>query len=268
MGAFSMPDCKTLLVGCGNMGRALLDGWLAAEALMPDEVVVLDPVATAPAGVAVVREPPKGPFDLVVLAIKPQQFADLAPSLAPLADGALVVSILAGTDCAQLAARLPGARVARIMANLAAAFGLSPVALFAGPGIIEADRPLLDRLGHALGPVEWLADEDLLHAVTALGGSGPGFVYRLLEALARGGVALGLEPQASAAMALAMVRGAAELAARSGEDFAALAAKVASPGGTTRAGLDELERDGAVDDLIAATLKAAHDLSAELARGS
>ena len=259
---------RTLLVGCGNMGRAMLDGWLADGVLAPGEVVVLDPVATAPAGVAVVREPPPPPFDLVVLAIKPQQFADLAPSLAPLADGALVVSILAGTDCAQLAARLPGARVARIMANLAAAFGLSPVALFAGPGVVDADRTLLGRFGHALGPVEWLLDEDLLHAVTALGGSGPGFVYRLLEAFARGGAALGLEPQASAAMALAMVRGAAELAARSDEDFAALAAKVASPGGTTRAGLDELEREGAADDLIAATLKAAYDRSTELARGS
>ena len=250
------------------MGRALLDGWLAGGVLTPGEVTVLDPLATAPESVALVREPPPGPFDLIVLAIKPQQFADLAPALAPLADGALVLSILAGTDCAQLSARLPGARVARIMANLAAAFGLSPVALFAGSGIPDADRELLDRLGHALGPVAWLADEDLLHAVTALGGSGPGFVYRLLEALAKGGAELGLEPQASAAMALAMVRGAAELAARSGEDFATLAARVASPGGTTRAGLEVLERDDAADRLIAATLRAARDRSEQLARST
>ena len=259
---------KTLLVGCGNMGRAMLDGWLAGGALLPGAVTVLDPVATAPAGVAAVREPPEGPFDLVVLAIKPQQFAALAPALAPLAHGALVVSILAGTDCVQLAARLPGARVARIMANLAAAFGLSPVALYAGPGITDADRALLDKLGGALGLVEWLADEDLLHAVTALGGSGPGFVFRLLDALAKGGAALGLEPQAAAAMALAMVRGAAELAARSGEDFATLAARVASPGGTTQAGLAELERDDAADKLLAATLRAARDRSEALASGA
>ncbi|MDP3675854.1 MAG: pyrroline-5-carboxylate reductase dimerization domain-containing protein [Novosphingobium sp.] len=263
---------RTLLVGCGNMGRALLDGWLRGGVLAPGQVTVLDPVATPPEGVAVVRAPPAGPFDLVVLAIKPQQFAALAPALAPLAQDALVVSILAGTDCGQLAARLPGARVARIMANLAAAFGLSPVALHAAPGVLSgADRELLDRMGAALGPVEWLADEDLLHAVTALGGSGPGFVYRLLEAFAKSGAALGLEPQASAAMALAMVRGAAELAARSGpiedsRNFATLTAKVASPGGTTRAGLDELEHGDAADRLIAATLKAAHDRSVELAR--
>ena len=152
------------------------------------------------------------------------------------------------------------------MANLAAAFGLSPVALFASRDVLTGeDRALLDRLGHALGPIEWLVDENLLHAVTALGGSGPGFVYRLLEALAKGGVALGLEPRASANMALTMVRGAAELAARSGEDFAALAAKVSSPGGTTRAGLDQLEQGDAADRLIAATLQAAHDRSEELA---
>ena len=258
---------STLLVGCGNMGRAMLDGWLAGGALIPGEVTVLDPVAVPPDGVAVVREPPAGPFDVVVLAIKPQQFADLAPALVPLSNGALVVSILAGTDCAQLAARLPGARVARIMANLAAAFALSPVALYAGPGITEADRALLDKLGRALGPVEWLANEDLLHAVTALGGSGPGFVYRLLEALAKGGAELGLEPQASAKMALAMVRGAAELAAKSGEDFSRLAARVASPGGTTQAGLAELERDAAADKLLAATLRAARDRSVQLAKG-
>ena len=251
------------------MGRALLDGWLAGGVLTPGEVTVLDPLATAPESVALVREPPPGPFDLIVLAIKPQQFADLAPALAPLADGALVLSILAGTDCAQLSARLPGARVARIMANLAAAFGLSPVALYAPDGVLsERDRAAIDRLGHSLGPVEWLADEDLLHAVTALGGSGPGFVYRLLEALAKGGTDLGLEPQASAAMALAMVRGAAELAARSGEDFATLTARVASPGGTTRAGLDVLERDDAADRLIAATLRAARDRSEQFARSS
>ena len=260
---------KTLLIGCGNMGRALLDGWLAGGVLAPGEVTVLDPLVKAPEGVAVVREPPAGAFDLIVLAIKPQQFATLAPVLGSIANGALVLSIMAGIDCARLSAQLPGARAARIMANLAAAFGLSPVALHAPPGVLTADdRAMLDRFGHALGPVEWLDDENLLHAVTALGGSGPGFIYRLLEALAKGGAELGLAPQAAASMALVMVRGAAELAARSGEDFATLAARVASPGGTTQAGLAELERDGAVDTLIAATLRAARDRSQELGGGA
>jgi len=256
-----------LLVGCGNMGRALLDGWLATGVVEPGSVTVADPIAAAPDGVMLLNEVPQTPFDLVVLAIKPQTFTPTAASLRTASEGALVLSILAGIDVATLATALPGARIARIMANLAAAYGLSPVALFAGAGVTDADKALLTRLGAALGPVEWLNDETLLHAVTALAGSGPGFVYRLLEAFAKGGGALGLEPQAAAEMALATVRGAAELAARSGEDFATLAARVASPGGTTRAGLDVLDEGGAADHLIAATLKAARDRSEELSRG-
>lgn len=258
---------KVLFVGCGNMGRALLDGWLAGGALDPSQVTVADPMVAAPDGVTLTREVPQQRFDLVVLAIKPQGFVAAAPAIRTAADGAVVLSILAGTATATLARALPGARIVRIMANLAAAYGLSPVALFAGQDVTNADRALLDRLGRALGPTEWLADEDQLHAVTALAGSGPGFVYRLLDAFAKGGAELGLAPEAAAAMALATVRGATELAARSGEDFAALAARVASPGGTTRAGLDVLERDFAADRLIAATLAAARDRSRELASG-
>ena len=253
-----------LLVGCGNMGRALLDGWLAAGVVAPEQVTVADPVAQVPAGVARVDEVPATPFDLTVLAIKPQQLDSIAPHLAAASAGGVLLSILAGVSTDTLAAVAPGARVARIMANLAAGFGMSPVALFAEPAITDADRVLLETLGSANGKVEWLVDEHLLHAVTALGGSGPGFVYRLLAAFAAGGAELGLSPAAAATMALTMVRGATELAERSGEDFAALAARVASPGGTTLAGLAALE-GGGIDPLIAATLRAARDRSVELA---
>ncbi len=256
-----------LLIGCGNMGRALLDGWLAAGVAAPGQVTVADPLAEVPVGVARVDEAPSEPFDLTVLAIKPQQLDTLGPRLSAVSDGGLLLSILAGVSVEHLSALAPGARVARIMANLAAGFGMSPVALFAGPTLTEADRALLDALGSANGRVEWLADEDLLHAVTALGGSGPGFVYRLLAAFAAGGAELGLSPQAAAGMALTMVRGAAELAERSGEDFATLAARVASPGGTTLAGLAALE-EGGVDALVADTLRAARNRSVELSGGN
>lgn len=255
----------TLLVGCGNMGGALLDGWLAAGVLEAGEITVADPLAGVRDGVTRVDEvPAQGSYDLVVLAIKPQQFADLARRLRAVADGALVLSILAGVETARLSQALPGARVARIMANLAASFGRSPVALYAHASITQADRERLNALGEALGPLAWLEDEGLLHAVTALGGSGPGFVYRLLEAFAKGGAELGLSPDAAAEMALATFRGASELAARSGETFAALAARVASPGGTTEAGLEILA--GEADRLIAATLRSAQDRSRALSR--
>ncbi|MCA1660967.1 MAG: NAD(P)-binding domain-containing protein [Novosphingobium sp.] len=257
---------STLLVGCGNMGQALLQGWITSCELSPDGVTVADPIAN-PKHVRVVREIPQlERFGLIVLAIKPQLFENLVPTLREVGRNAIVLSIMAGVESATLASALPNARIARIMANLSAEYGLSPVTLLAGPGITDEDRALLDRLGGALGSVEWHDDETLLHAVTALAGSGPGFVYRLLEAFAKGGAALGLEPRTAAAMALATVRGAAELAARSEEDFAALAARVASAGGTTRAGLDVLERDDAADRLIAETLRAARDRSEELGR--
>ena len=257
---------KILLIGCGNMGRALLDGWLADSVVTPGQITVADPLAEVPDGVRQIAEIPNTPFELTVLAIKPQQLDTVAPRLAAVSQTGVLLSILAGVPTQRLAEIAPGARVARIMANLAAGFGMSPVALFAAPGLTEADRALLERLGGANGRVEWLANEDLLHAVTALAGSGPGFVYRLLAALAAGGADLGLDPQAAAGMALTMVRGAAELADRSGEDFATLASRVASPGGTTLAGLAALEQGG-IDALIAATLRAARDRSVELSGG-
>lgn len=253
-----------LLVGCGNMGRALLDGWLAAGVIAPEQVTVADPLAAVPTGVTRVDAVPAGRFDLTVLAIKPQQLDAVAPAIATASTGGVLLSILAGVSLERLAGDAPGARVARIMANLAAGFGMSPVALYSGPDLTAADRALLERLGGANGRVEWLSDESLLHAVTALGGSGPGFVYRLLAAFADGGAELGLTAEAASHMALTMVRGATELAARSGEDYATLAARVASPGGTTLAGLAAMEQGG-IDALIAATLRAARNRSVELA---
>jgi len=123
-----------LLVGCGNMGRALLDGWLVAKVVAPGQVTVADPVAEVPAGVAQVDTIPAGRFDLTVLAIKPQQLDAVAPSLGAASAGGVLLSILAGVSVERLAGAAPGARVARIMANLAAGFGMSPVALYAGVG--------------------------------------------------------------------------------------------------------------------------------------
>jgi pyrroline-5-carboxylate reductase len=251
------------------MGRAILDGWLHAGEIGAGSVTVVDPVATGlPGGIRLLREAPSDErFDTVVLAVKPQLIEALATGLAPVfGTGTLLLSILAGVEHAKLERLFPGATVVRFMANLAATLGLSPVAVYAGrAGLTAPDHARVDRMLAALGEPKWLEDEQQLHAVTALGGSGPGFVYRFLAALARAGEDLGLEPGQATSMALATVRGAVELAARSGEDFGALAARVASPGGTTEAGLAVLERGRALDSLLAATLRAAHDRSEELA---
>ena len=258
-----------LILGCCNMGGAMLAGWLRAG-LAPGRFTVVDPVlAKVPVGVRLLRTVPDERFDLVVLGVKPQLLDDVVPVLAPLLDeSAVLVSMLAGVELVSLAARFPHARaLVRVMPNLAAAIGKSPVALF-GQGLDQAARAGLDALMTPLGTPEWLEDEGQLDAVTALAGSGPAFVYRFIDALAAGGAALGLEPGQAQRLALAMVEGAGALAAASPDAPEQLASKVTSPGGTTAAGLAVLDADAALARLVEATLRAARDRGAELARAA
>jgi pyrroline-5-carboxylate reductase len=254
-----------LIVGCGNMGGAMLAGWLAGG-LDPARFTVVDPVlAEAPAGVRLLREVPSGAFDVVLLGIKPQALGEVAPALEPATRGAIVLSILAGAELATLAAHFPAARaLVRVMPNLAAAIGKSPLGLF-GHGLDAAGLAGVQAFLDPLGTAEWLASEDQLDAVTALAGSGPAFVYRFVAALAEGGAALGLDPAQADRLARSMVEGAAMLAANSADEPAELARRVTSPGGTTAAGLAVLDADQAFLRLIEATLRAARDRGAELA---
>lgn len=257
---------KILILGCGNMGGAMLAGWLA-DGLDPARFTVVDPIlAEAPAGVTLLREVPHGRFDAVLLGVKPQMLDEVVPVLAPLIGGETVVfSILAGVELESLAARFPEAKaIVRVMPNLAAAIGKSPVALFAN-GMDDAGREAVAALMTPLGTPEWLASEDLFHLVTALVGSGPGFVYRFIDALAAGAAGLGFTPEQAERLAVAMVEGAAQLAAASPDSPADLARRVASPGGTTQKGLDVLDENGALFTLVRATLRAARDRSAEMA---
>jgi pyrroline-5-carboxylate reductase len=257
---------KILIVGCGNMGGAMLAGWLAGG-IAPERVTVVDPLlAEAPAGVTLLRELPEGQFDAVLLGVKPQLLGDVAPRLAALAgQGTVVLSILAGVELASLAARFPAATgLVRIMPNLAAAIGKSPVALFA-QGLDDAGKAAVTALMQPLGLPEWLEEEAQFDLITALAGSGPAFVYRFIDALAAGAAALGLDRAQADRLALATVEGAAALAAASPHGPGELARRVASPGGTTEAGLKVLDADQAILRLAEATLKAAADRSAEMA---
>ena len=254
-----------LIVGCGNMGGAMLAGWLAAG-FDPARFTVVDPVlAEAPAGVRLLREVPAEAFDVVLLGSKPQALGDVAHGLEPSTRDAIVLSILAGAELATLAAHFPAAgALVRVMRNLAAAIGKSPLGLF-GHGLDAAGLAGVQAFLNPLGTAEWLASEDQLDAVTALAGSGPAFVYRFIAALAEGGAALGLDPAQADRLARSMVEGAAMLAANSADEPAELARRVTSPGGTTAAGLAVLDADQAFLRLIEATLRAARDRGAELA---
>jgi pyrroline-5-carboxylate reductase len=258
-----------LIFGCGNMGGAMLRGWLAAG-VGQERFTVVDPaVRNLPEGVAVHRSANEvdRTFDTVLLGIKPQMLASLAPEIAPLlTPDALLISILAGAETATLAAHFPGARIVRLMPNLAAAIGKSPLGLFSEHLNAEAQAGLNAMLA-PLGTPVWLDDESHMDAVTALAGSGPAFVYRFIDAMAQGGIEAGLEPDVAARLALATVEGAALLAAASNETPSELATRVTSPGGTTAAGLTMLDDGDALKTLVAETLRAARDRGAELAKG-
>jgi len=255
-----------LIVGCGNMGGAMLRGWLAAG-LDPQRFTVLDPLlAEAPDGVELLRDLPERRFDAVLLGVKPQLLGEVAPALARLAGpDTIVLSILAGVELASLADRFDRAlATVRVMPNLAAAIGKSPVGLV-GQGLDPATRDAITALMTPLGQPEWLADESTFNLVTALAGSGPAFVYRFIDALAKGAAELGLETDQAQRLALAMVEGAASLAAGAGVAPGELARRVASPGGTTEAGLAVLDEGDGLARLVRATLDAAAHRGAVLA---
>lgn len=256
---------KTILIfGCGNMGGAMLAGWLASD--LPLRITVVDPALhEVPPEVRLLRQVPAEAFDAVLLGVKPQVLGEVAPMLAPvLTSNTVLLSVLAGAELVSLAGHFPvNGGLVRVMPNLAAAIGKAPIGLFGelGAGVRDAVTALMAPLGTP----EWLSREADLDAVTALAGSGPAFVYRFIDALAAGGADLGLDPAQAQRLAVSMVEGAAALAAAAGEEPSELARRVTSPGGTTAAGLAVLDADSALQRLVAATLKAAADRGAELA---
>jgi pyrroline-5-carboxylate reductase len=255
-----------LLIGCGNMAGAMLQGWLAAG-FAADRVTVADPAPRElPAGVTKLDAiPAEGHFDAILLGVKPQLLAEVAPRVEVLSGpGSVLFSVLAGVELAVLAERFPRAGgLVRLMPNLAAALGKSPMAV-AEHGLDEAGRHAVIALLAPLGTPEWIG-EDEFDLVTALAGSGPAFVYRFIDALATASAELGLPADKAQRLAVAMVEGAAALAAASPHDPGELACRVASPGGTTQAGLDALDEGDSLRLLLEKTLRAARDRSAEMA---
>ena len=260
MSAIPAWPATVLIIGCGNMGGAMLAGWLRAG-VAPDRFTVVDPaLEAAPEGVELLRSLPEGRvFDLMLLGVKPQMLDNVAGALTALAGpDTVVLSILAGVELASLQMRFPDARaIIRVMPNLAAAVGKSPMGVVAS-GLSHEARDVAMAFLAPLGAPEWVGEE-LFDAVTALAGCGPAFVYRFIQALAAGGEALGLDGAQSLRLAQATVDGAAALAAASPYPPGELARRVASPGGSTQAGLDVLDADSALMKLVLATMTAARD---------
>lgn len=258
---------KILIVGCGNMTGAMLEGWLAAGLPRESFTVVTPSRESVPGDVELLREVPEGrQFDAVLLGFKPYMLGDIAPGLQGVCGaGTAVLSVLAGVQLDTLRAAFPSAgAVVRVMPNLACAIGKSPVAL-AEEGLDTDGRAALMAFMDTLGTAEWVG-EDRFDLVTALAGSGPAFVYRFIDGLGAAAVRLGLPEDQARALAIAMTEGAAALAANSEHPPGKLADMVASPGGVTRAGMDVLDDGEAMTQLMTKCLRAARDRSVEMAR--
>jgi len=255
------------LVGSGNMAGAMLSRWLDLG-IDRSRITVIRP-SGKPVGEGI-RVLPAYPEDevpaLVMLGMKPQQIDLVAPLLAPLLQPqTILVSILAGLDLASLKARFPAPRtVVKAMPNTPVRLGKGVTNLFSDSED-ESALAVVDCLMRALGLVEWAKDEAEFGAAGMLTGTGPAFLFRFIDALAGAGEAAGLDREQAARLAGATVEGAASLAAASEESPETLADRVASPGGTTRAGLNILDADEALNSLLRATLDASIRRSREMA---
>jgi pyrroline-5-carboxylate reductase len=258
-----------LLIGCGRMGSALLKGWRESKAV--DNATVVDPALPSLSGVTVVSSLADVADDLpetILLAVKPQMLDQVMPGLAErLPDGALIISIAAGKPIAYFAGRLgKPAAIVRTMPNTPAAIGRGITVCCAGPGVSTTQRDTADRLMKAVGAVTWIDDETLMHAVTAVSGSGPAYVFHLIEALQAAAITAGLPPALAAELARTTVTGAGELARQSPDDPAKLRQDVTSPGGTTAAALSVLMGEHGLSDLMTRAVAAATARSEELAK--
>ena len=265
----SLPG-PLLFVGCGNMAGAMLEGWLRAGA-DPAQITVVRPSGRAVAeGVRVLTALPEDEVPAVaVLGVKPQKLDEVAPRLAPVLEAeTILVSILAGVEQAALRARFAAPRtIVKAMPNLPVALGKGVVELHSDSADAAA-RAEVERMMEALGRVEWFEDEGLFNVASALTAAAPAFLFRFLDALAEAGAELGLPPEQARRLAAAMAEGAAALAAVSDASPEELARRVASPGGTTEAGLAVLDGPDGLRPLILRTLKASRRRGREMAEAA
>ena len=247
-------------IGAGQMARALASGFVNAGLVTAQQISAADPLDAALQAfeqavlgsrvsndnVGVARD-----AEIVFLATKPQQIRAALASMQAAIGGKLVISIAAGVPLATLAATLGQARLVRVMPNTPCLVGQSASGYCLGPRTTAADGQLVAQLLGAVGRA-FALDEKLLDAVTGLSGSGPAFVYVIIEALSDGGVRMGLPRDVATALAAQTLRGAAQMVLETGEHPSVLKDRVASPGGTTIAGLQALETGGLRGTLMAA----------------
>lgn len=263
---------KIAFIGGGNMAQALIGGLLAQE-VKANRIIVAEPVAelralltarglnvTADNRVAVVEA------DVVLLAVKPQMMAEVLAGIRDLIDGRLVISIAAGLSVQALSKMLGGyQRIIRAMPNTPALVQTGATGLYAGDAVSAEDRQQAAAVLGATGLVLWVEDEQLMHAVTAVSGSGPAYFFYWMESMIAAGQQLGLSEQVARDLTLQTALGAAQMAITSGEHPSKLRQNVTSPNGTTQAALESMAQNQ-VAGLIEKALLAAAQRSDELSR--
>lgn len=269
-GIMDMKDVSRrglVLLGCGKMGSAMLEGWLK-QGLPSEAVWVIDPNPSEwlqETGVRINADLPENPA-IVLIAVKPQMMGEALPKIAALAGGkTLFISVAAGTTIAAFEKTLGQGPIIRAMPNTPAAVGRGITAII-GNDRAQADHlDIAEELLAAVGQVVRLESEDQMDAVTGVSGSGPAYLFHMIECLARAGMGQGLPPEMAMQLAKATVAGAGALAEAAEEDPAQLRRNVTSPNGTTQAGLEVLmdEKSG-LPPLMAATVAAAADRSRAL----
>jgi pyrroline-5-carboxylate reductase len=267
-----------LLVGCGKMGGALLEGWFKRGA-NPVDVMVIEPAGRGEVGpcgahpaltcLAKAGDIPRDFHpDVVVFAVKPQIFDQAIPEYRRFeADGAVFLSVIAGKTTAALRAHLGAtAEVVRAMPNTPAIVGKGITVCYAAPGIDEVHHRIAEVLMAAVGRVTWITDESLMDAVTAVSGSGPAYVFLLAECLEEAAVAAGLPPSLAAELARATVAGAGAMLGELTDPASTMRSNVTSPGGTTQAALQVLMGADGLKHLMTRAVAAAAERSRELGR--
>jgi pyrroline-5-carboxylate reductase len=261
-----------VLAGAGKMGGAMLSGWLA-RGLDAKRVAVIEPQPSGEISALVTKgirlnPSPKdvGSVATLVVALKPQTFREAGATLKSFAGpSTLVVSIMAGTTIASIE-EIYGGSVVRAMPNTPAAIGRGITVAVAANNVSASQRAVADALLRATGSVEWVDDENLMDAVTAVSGSGPAYIFLLAEELARAGVEAGLPQELATKLARETVAGSGELLHRSDLGSATLRQNVTSPGGTTAAALEVLMGPDGLQSLLTRAVAAATRRSKELAK--
>lgn len=277
---------KTILFyGCGNMGGAILRGWINADIPAHHFHVISPSKRAMPSGVSVYASAQEfiaaqgssnqdssnqsssnqNCADMVIIGVKPHMLNGVAADIqSTINEKTLVVSILAGIEHAGLKSCFPGNQVVRMMPNLAVEIGKSPIGLMGD--VNDEQRDALSAIFTHLGAPEWGADDEHISLVTAMAGCGPAYLFRFIDALSKAANDMGMDKAQALRLATMMVDGASDLAMMSDDSPRELATKVASKGGVTAVGLSVLDQDDALEHLIKKTVKAAYDRNHEMSQ--